>query len=516
VLPPRPPITNGELTQLIIGQNYIDVTFDTEQVDNTWIFLDCSVLNTTDPDPLNIAPGITTIKTSTGFRLYLNGMPDSNNYFLSWAISGVNIPPPVPHPATSYTLTGPSSGGISADSAAFTVALPAGGTVASPVTVTPSAGGGGGVFTPASVSLTTGSPSATFVYTPASYGAKTISTTNDGSLADPASVAFTCVATTYTLTGPSSGLVSVASTNFTVALPAGGVLLATVTVTPHESGIGTGGTFTPTTVNLTTGAPSATFTFTPGSSGTKTISATNNGGLTDPANLTYTVSAPVTPHLLNTLISYWKMDEATTMATRNDSNGTNHLVPNGVGLSSVAGLLGNAVYQNGGVGSPWMTCANNSTLQITGDCTFSFWARADVTTGGPYVILSKSTPTATQHDYILYYSSAGFVFQLGAGGSVTSVPTGAFSWYHVVAWYDSSDQKLRLRINDATTYVAATTTTPSTPNTEPIGVMALSGGQLTMNGVLDEFGFWKRVLTSQEITALYNAGAPLPYSSFTA
>jgi hypothetical protein len=34
-------------------------------------------------------------------------------------------------------------------------------------------------------------------------------------------------------------------------------------------------------------------------------------------------------------------------------------------------------------------------------------------------------------------------------------------------------------------------------------------------GLIDEVGFWKRKLTAQEITALYNGGAGLPFSSFT-
>jgi hypothetical protein len=103
-------ITNAAITQLVNGQSYLDVVFDIAQADNTWIFVECSVVNTTDASPLNIWPGIITSKTSTGFRLQLNGMPDSNNYFLNWAISGVNIPPPEPTPATTYTLTGPASG----------------------------------------------------------------------------------------------------------------------------------------------------------------------------------------------------------------------------------------------------------------------------------------------------------------------------------------------------------------------------------------------------------------------
>ena len=79
-----------------------------------------------------------------------------------------------------------------------------------------------------------------------------------------------------------------ASTDFTVELSGG--VVGTVTVTPSDGG--GGGTFTPTTVALTTLAPSDTFTYTPASTGTKTISVTNDGGLTDPANLTYTATPP--------------------------------------------------------------------------------------------------------------------------------------------------------------------------------------------------------------------------------
>ena len=64
----------------------------------------------------------------------------------------------------------------------------------------------------------------------------------------------------------------------------------TVTVTPSDGG--GGGTFTPTTVGLTTAAPSATFTYTAGSAGVKTIGVTNDGGLTNPGSLSYTASAP--------------------------------------------------------------------------------------------------------------------------------------------------------------------------------------------------------------------------------
>lgn len=285
-----PPTPESDLhigsTQLVSGQSYIDVVFSTPQATVDWTLIECAVFNIIDVTPLNIWPGIITAKTTTGFRLQLNGMPDSSNYYLSWTISGESLPPVL---ATTYFLTGPATGTVGAPQT-FTVALPVGTTVAASVTVTPIDGGGGGSFAPTSVMLTDAAPSATFDYTPASAGTKTISVTNDGALTNPANLSFvaSAFASAYSLSGPSSGAISTASTNFTVTLVGGGVA-APVTVTPSAGG--GGGTFAPASVILTTGAPSATFTYTPASYGAKTISVTNDGGLTDPGSLTYTSTA---------------------------------------------------------------------------------------------------------------------------------------------------------------------------------------------------------------------------------
>lgn len=94
-------------------------------------------------------------------------------------------------------------------------------------------------------------------------------------------------ATAVTLTGPTSGAVSAASSNFTVG--ANSTITGTVIVTPSDSA--GGGTFTPATVSISAGTPTGTFTYTPASVGAKTISATNNGALVNPANITYTASS---------------------------------------------------------------------------------------------------------------------------------------------------------------------------------------------------------------------------------
>lgn len=93
-------------------------------------------------------------------------------------------------------------------------------------------------------------------------------------------------ASAFTLTGPSSGTVGVASTNFTVT-PTGGNYTGTIT---PSAGAG-GGTFTPTSLTWSSASDAKTFTYTPASTGAKTISATASPSLTAPSSLTYTANA---------------------------------------------------------------------------------------------------------------------------------------------------------------------------------------------------------------------------------
>lgn len=105
-----------------------------------------------------------------------------------------------------------------------------------------------------------------------------------GSFSNPDLVA---AATAITVSGPITGTTGVASTNFTVG--ANGTITSTITVTPSDAGAG--GTFTPATVNISSGTPTATFTYTPASDGAKTLTVTNNGGLTNPGSATYTATS---------------------------------------------------------------------------------------------------------------------------------------------------------------------------------------------------------------------------------
>lgn len=95
-------------------------------------------------------------------------------------------------------------------------------------------------------------------------------------------------ATAFLLAGPSGGDVGANSTIFTVG--ANGTISGTLVVTPTSSA---GGTFTPSTVSLTSGNPTATFTYNPASSGVKSINVF--GALAAPASVVYIVAGTVEP-----------------------------------------------------------------------------------------------------------------------------------------------------------------------------------------------------------------------------
>ena len=94
------------------------------------------------------------------------------------------------------------------------------------------------------------------------------------------------VATGYTLTGPSSGVVNVASSNFTIS--PSGTYNGTITITPSGGGLST-----PIVKTFSNSSTPQTFTITPTSSGTVTLTPTNSGSLTDPSALTYSASSTV-------------------------------------------------------------------------------------------------------------------------------------------------------------------------------------------------------------------------------
>lgn len=153
-------------------------------------------------------PGFTELSASSGIDTranYQTIIQFSNLYGVNyWAGYSAANAVSVPVAATGVSLTGPSVGVVNTASSAFTVAFsPAGGTNAGSVTVTPTPVAGI-TFNPASVALTTGQTQV-FTATSSTTGAKTIAITNNGGLANPASITWTVAAAAVVPAAPTIG-----------------------------------------------------------------------------------------------------------------------------------------------------------------------------------------------------------------------------------------------------------------------------------------------------------------------
>ena len=95
-------------------------------------------------------------------------------------------------------------------------------------------------------------------------------------------------ATSFTMTGPSSGNVRAASTNFTIT--PNNIYDGTITIT--ATGTASAG-IDPIVLTFAHTSAAQTFTITPSTSGTITLTPTNNNGLANPSNLVYTANAVV-------------------------------------------------------------------------------------------------------------------------------------------------------------------------------------------------------------------------------
>jgi hypothetical protein len=223
--------------------------------------------------------------------------------------------------------------------------------------------------------------------------------------------------------------------------------------------------------------------------------------------------------LTDSLVSYWKLDEASGDAL--DAHGSNNLTDiNTVGAA--AGKINGArdfELDN----AEQFSLADNADLSLGSDTdfTWSVWVWRESNTF-LNAIISKHGGGLTdpEIEYVMYVSSGGddrVYFKVGNNSSLqTVISTEALSlstWHHVIVWHDSALDKLIVQVNNGTPTEAAWSGGTFNGN----GTLRLGGssGAVTHDGLIDEVGFWKRVLTSEERTQLYNGGNGLAYSEFS-
>jgi hypothetical protein len=232
-------------------------------------------------------------------------------------------------------------------------------------------------------------------------------------------------------------------------------------------------------------------------------------------------SASARPQLTNpgttNLIAWWSLNEAS--GTRNDSHGANHLTDNNTVLFSASGIKSNAADLERDT-SESLSIASNANLQM-GDIDFTMFGWVKAETLNDFATIISKRQSVTLPEYQLYYASGKFSFvtanSSNVGTTITAdtpaVSTG--TWYFIVAWHNASANTLNIQVNNGTVYTDAS---PVTPRTDTF-VFQLGAQQSPAagfwDGLIDEVGIYKKVLTSDERTWLYNSGAGRSYCEIT-
>lgn len=216
--------------------------------------------------------------------------------------------------------------------------------------------------------------------------------------------------------------------------------------------------------------------------------------------------------LYNNLISYWPLHEAS--GNRADLIGSNNALTPTNTPSGGAGIIENStVFAS--ASSQRLDIASNATIQ-TGDVdfTFAFWV---LLTSKPAAVMYntiKYAATAGNAEYYGYWDNATdrFKFVVNRATDVPQTATanslGAPStatWYFICQWHDANADTVNIEVNAGTTDSTATGGALQAAGTAALTMGgAATGGYL--NGQMCEVGLWKRVLTRQERTWLYNNG----------
>jgi len=217
------------------------------------------------------------------------------------------------------------------------------------------------------------------------------------------------------------------------------------------------------------------------------------------------------------LVSYWELEEAS--GNRVDVHGPNDLTSvNSVGQAT--GIQGNgADMEDSSSQYLYITDAAQTGLKPTNDFSFSFWINLESLPAVSYPVNKGNLDSALNYrvevgstGYIAFFvrRSAGNYNITSATGVIT---TGA--WKHVVCVKRSTGTGMTLYVNN-TSVASGGGTLAAVTSTDPFMMGArrsIAAPENYIDGVIDEFGFWSKALTTTEIADLYNSGAGLPYDA---
>jgi len=231
-----------------------------------------------------------------------------------------------------------------------------------------------------------------------------------------------------------------------------------------------------------------------------------------------------TASLRNNLISWWTLDEPSAgvgAVVRADSFGTNDLGDTGT-TESTDGKVNRAA-DFVPADNNYLSIVDNATLSFGNeDFAFCAWVYLDAKPNNMRLV-AKYDNGANDREYLLYFNFAAnrFYFSVSSDGTAPGVTSAVANtlgapalatWYFIVCWHDSVANTLNIEVDDGGVDSAAhaggcnDNISPFALGANPVGPAEV------LDGRIDEVGIWRRILSADERTILYNDGDGMGYS----
>ena len=198
-------------------------------------------------------------------------------------------------------------------------------------------------------------------------------------------------------------------------------------------------------------------------------------------------------------------------------------------LYSQTGKIGNAIsfdggfegaadgFQLGASTSQWNFLHNGS------DWTVAFWLKLNATDHGQFQDILVTRPgdqgagiglciymdDGGANDHKMRISISNGTTQLRLNSSNSYIPKNTTTWYHYVITHTGSSDTINLYRDGGNNESNSTSFTPSVSNASNslrLAGFGTGSGVYGINGLIDEFLIFDRVLTADEISYLYNSG----------
>jgi hypothetical protein len=208
--------------------------------------------------------------------------------------------------------------------------------------------------------------------------------------------------------------------------------------------------------------------------------------------------------LLTGLVSYWKLDESS--GTLDDAHGSNDGTSSNLTYSAT-GKINTAVSFNGS--SSYIGFGNPTNLRLTTAGAISCWVYA-ADTAGPDVFINKwDNGTTARNGYAMYTYDGYVTGHVGSASSdvFVSAAINANTWYHVVVTWNAST----IYIYRDGSFVQSKTSVAASSALNDLEFGRDGDANSYYQGRLDEVAIYNRLLTSDEVTTLYNSGSGKAY-----